>query len=419
VPVEHPLKRIQPHQSLRLPSVHNVIHFSPVRRSLSILLAELKNSKSDIKKARNLLNESVPTKIMTKISWQTIKQRYEDLNRQLAESTLSGAVRHQLQKEHAYLSVILNKKNELDEFAKKIMEAKEAAAESKDAAFVQLCKEEQRELEKHHEYLEKELNNLLFPPDELDDRSVYLEIRAGTGGQEAALFVADLLKMYTNYAHSKGWHVSIESSSTTDLGGFREVILFIKGKNVYGNLKQESGVHRVQRVPETETSGRIHTSTATVAVFPEAKDVDLSVDPKDLRIDVFRASGAGGQHVNTTDSAVRITHIPTGIVVSCQDERSQHKNKAKAMKILESRLLAAKLEQEEAEKSKQRKEMVGKGMRAEKVRTYNFPQNRVTDHQVNLTLKNLDVVLEGHLDEIIEALHEKERQERQKHPFIS
>ncbi|TET05840.1 peptide chain release factor 1 [Candidatus Dependentiae bacterium] len=356
---------------------------------------------------------------MTKVSWEAIKQRYEDLNSQLAEPALTGTARHQFQKEHAYLSAILKKKTELDELDKKIIEAKEAAAESEDAAFVQLCKEEQQALEKQREHLEKELNNLLFPPDELDNRSVYLEIRAGAGGQEAALFVADMLKMYTNYALSKGWHVSVESSSATDLGGFREVILFIKGKNVYGHLNQESGVHRVQRVPATETSGRIHTSTATVAVLPEAKDVDLSVDPNDLRIDVFRASGAGGQHVNTTDSAVRITHIPTGIVASCQDERSQHKNKAKAMKILESRLLAAKLEQEKAERRKQRKEMVGKGMRAEKVRTYNFPQNRITDHQINLTLKNLDVVLAGQLDEIIQALYEKKRQERQKHPFIS
>ncbi len=252
----------------------------------------------------------------------------------------------------------------------------------------------------------------MFPPDEHDNRSVFLEIRAGAGGKEAALFVADLLKMYTNYAQRKHWRAVVDSSSDTDLGGFKEVVLHIDGKDVYGHLKRESGVHRVQRVPETEGSGRVHTSTVTVAVLPEAKEVDVQINPSDLRIDVYRSSGAGGQHVNTTDSAVRITHIPTGVVVACQDERSQHKNKAKAMKTLQSRILAAHIEKEEAKMSKDRKEQVGSGMRAEKVRTYNYPQNRVSDHQVDVTLKKLDQVMLGDLDEIIQALRDQERQSR-------
>ena len=236
---------------------------------------------------------------------------------------------------------------------------------------------------------QRELDDILYPADERNDRSVYLEIRAGAGGQEAALFVADLQKMYTNYAQKMHWRVSVESVSTTDFGGFREIILHIQGKGVYGHLRYESGVHRVQRVPATETQGRIHTSTVTVAVLPEAEEVDVTINPSDLRIDVYRSSGAGGQHVNTTDSAVRVTHIPTGVAVACQEERSQHKNKAKAMKLLQSRLLAAQMEKSEAEMRKQRKEQVGTGERAEKVRTYNFPQNRVTDHQVDVTLKSL------------------------------
>ena len=258
----------------------------------------------------------------------------------------------------------------------------------------------------------------MFPADPLDDRSVYLEIRAGTGGQEAALFAGDLLRMYTNYALKRGWRVSIEDSSSTDLGGYKEVVVHIAGPGVYGDLKHESGVHRVQRVPATEGSGRIHTSTATVAVLPEADDVDVTINPSDLRFDTYRSGGAGGQHVNKTDSAVRITHIPSGLVVACQDERSQHKNRAKALKVLQSRLLAAQTAQQNQEMSEKRREQVGTGERAEKVRTYNFPQNRITDHQVDLTLKNLDVVIEGELDPIIQALREKERADRRKKPLL-
>lgn len=244
----------------------------------------------------------------------------------------------------------------------------------------------------------------------------FLEIRAGTGGQEAALFAGDLLRMYTLYAAKKGWKTAIVNESSTDLGGYREVVIEIKGKRVYGHLKHESGVHRVQRVPATETQGRVHTSTATVAVLPEVEDVEVNINPNDLRIDVYRASGAGGQHVNTTDSAVRITHIPTGVVVACQDERSQHKNKAKALKVLQSRIFASIQEKQEAEQSQKRKEMVGSATRSEKVRTYNYPQNRITDHQVDVTLKNLDVVMEGDLEPIIEALMQRDDAERRKQP---
>ena len=220
--------------------------------------------------------------------------------------------------------------------------------------------------------------------------------------------------MYTNYALSKKWHVEVADCSTTDLGGIREAVLHIEGKGVYGHLRYESGVHRVQRVPKTETAGRVHTSTATVAVLPEAKEVDVVINPADLRVDTYRASGAGGQHVNKTDSAIRITHIPTGIVVACQEDRSQHKNRAKALKMLQARILAVQREKQELEQSQKRKEMVGGAMRAEKVRTYNFPQNRISDHQVDLTLKNLDVVIEGALDDIIEALMKKGREDRKK-----
>ncbi|HDD35355.1 MAG TPA: peptide chain release factor 1, partial [Candidatus Desulfofervidus auxilii] len=231
-----------------------------------------------------------------------------------------------------------------------------------------------------------------------------LEIRAGTGGEEAALFAAELFKMYSKYAENKGWRVEVLSSHFTGLGGVKELIALIEGKGAYSRLKYESGVHRVQRVPETESQGRIHTSAVTVAILPEAEEVDVEIDPKDLKIEVFRASGPGGQHVNVTDSAVRITHIPTGMVVQCQDERSQHKNKAKAMKILRARLLEKKRQEQEEKMAKERKNQVGTGDRSERIRTYNFPQGRVTDHRIGLTLYRLEDVLEGNLDEIIDAL---------------
>ena len=346
------------------------------------------------------------------IAWNDLQTRFEEINQKLLSPSLDIKQRQELQREHAHLSTILKMHDTIVGLEGSIADLKKQLETNKDAELAELYADEIATLEKQLQEQKKQLDDVLFPPDPLDDRSVFLEIRAGTGGQEAALFAADLVKMYTNYALSKGWHVSLVDCSETDLKGVREAILHIEGKNVYGHLKYESGVHRVQRVPRTEASGRIHTSTATVAVLPEAEEVDVSINPADLRIDTYRAGGAGGQHVNKTDSAVRITHLPTGIVVACQDERSQHKNKAKAMKMLQSRILAGQREKQESELSQKRKEMVGGAMRAEKVRTYNFPQNRITDHQVNVTLKNLDVVIEGAIDEIINALMQKGREDR-------
>ena len=353
------------------------------------------------------------------IAWDDIQKRFDELNEQVSSSTLDNNTRHVVQKELSYLSTLLTKQKEIHRLGQEKASLEAQLAESDDPEMQELFNEELESIGETFKQEHNELERIMFPPDPLNTRSVFLEIRAGAGGQEASLFAGDLLRMYTNYALKRHWRTSIVSMSETDVGGIREVVLHIQGKDVYGHLKYESGVHRVQRVPSTESSGRVHTSTATVAVLPEAKEVDLTINPSDLRIDVFRASGAGGQHVNTTDSAVRITHIPTGVVASCQDERSQHKNKAKALKMLTSRLLAAKKEKEHAEKSKMRKDLVGSGNRSEKVRTYNFPQNRVTDHQADVTLKKLDIVLEGELDDIIDALMEMERIERRKQPLVS
>lgn len=346
--------------------------------------------------------------------FQFFQKRYDELTAQLAQPSLDRNTRSSAQKELSQLSTILDQMRKIQSLEHALEEASKQAIENNDQEMRELYQLEQEDLAQTLEKAKKGLDALMVTQDEHDDRSVYLEIRSGTGGQEAALFAADLMKMYTAYALKKGWSVSVENESHTDLGGFREVVLHISGSNVYQMLKHESGVHRVQRVPATETQGRVHTSTATVAVLPEAKEVDVQINPADLRIDVFRASGAGGQHVNTTDSAVRITHIPTGVVVSCQDERSQHKNKAKALKILQSRILMAQKEKQQAEMSKNRKSQIGSGMRSEKVRTYNYPQNRVTDHQVDVTLKKLDMVMLGALDEITDALVEKERTDRRK-----
>jgi len=347
--------------------------------------------------------------------WDELQQRHDELTNQLGSSSLESSKRNEFQKELSRISELLRSHKKALFFEQQLADSRKQLEATEDPELKQMFQEEVEGLEREHAQAARELDNLLYPPNEHDNRSVFLEIRSGAGGKEAALFAADLLKMYTNYALRQGWKASVESSSTTELGGFREVVLYIKGQDVYGYLKHESGVHRVQRVPETEASGRIHTSTATVAVLPEAQEVDVTIVPSDLRIDVFRASGAGGQHVNTTDSAVRITHIPTGVVVSCQDERSQHKNKAKALKILSSRILAARVEQADARMSLERKAQVGGGTRSEKVRTYNYPQNRVTDHQVELTLKKLDIVMTGYLDEIIDALRDQELRQRKEH----
>lgn len=345
--------------------------------------------------------------------WDRLQERFDQISAELTSADLHKDKRLALQKEHAMLTNLLEQYKKVQVVQNEVEDIN-AQMQTDDEEMIALCKEELVSLEQQLKTEQNALEDLLYPPSEHDNRNVYVEIRSGAGGQEAALFAHDLLKMYKLYAERKGWRVTVDSMSETDLGGVREAVLHIKGKNAFGHLKYESGVHRVQRVPATETQGRVHTSTATVAVLPEAKEVDVNINPSDLRIDVYRASGAGGQHVNTTDSAVRITHVPTGVVVSCQDERSQHKNKAKAMKMLQSRILAAQVEQHEAEMSADRKKQVGTGMRAEKVRTYNYPQNRVTDHQINLTLKKLDIVMQGELDDIIEGLLEKERIERRK-----
>jgi len=344
--------------------------------------------------------------------WDAIKSRHAHLMARAASPSLSPQERRTVAKELSFLDDLFVRYEQLEQLHTELRQTNDQLAATREVDMRQLFEDEALELQKTIQQKTEALEEYMAPPDDLDDRSIYLEIRAGTGGQEASLFVADLLKMYTNYALKHGWKVSIEDESTTDLGGYREVVLHISGKNAYGRLKYESGVHRVQRVPATETQGRVHTSTATVAVMPEAEEVDVQINPSDLRIDVFRSSGAGGQHVNTTDSAVRITHIPTGVVSTCQDERSQHKNKAKALKMLQSRILAAQMEQQQAQMSKMRKDQIGGGARAEKVRTYNYPQNRVTDHQVDVTLKKLDMVMMGDLDDILNALAIKDREQR-------
>jgi peptide chain release factor 1 len=277
-----------------------------------------------------------------------------------------------------------------------------------DKEMAELAREELGAAEARREALEPQLQRLLLPPDPNDRRNIYLEVRAGTGGAEAALFAGDLLRMYLRYAESQGWRHEVMSASEGELGGFKEVVLRISGNGVYAKLKFESGTHRVQRVPETESQGRVHTSACTVAILPEVETVDeVQIDANDLRVDTYRSSGAGGQHVNKTDSAVRLTHLPTGIVVECQDERSQHKNRARAMSLLQAKLLSQAIEAQNAEQSQSRRLQVGSGDRSERIRTYNFPQNRVTDHRINLTVYKLDEIMLGHLSQVIEPLQQE------------
>jgi len=299
---------------------------------------------------------------------------------------------------------------------KRLLEEHEAAVglaeESDDPEMRDLAQEEAEGLRDRLAAMTEQIRDLLVPHDPLEDRPAVVEVRAGTGGDEAGLFANDLFRMYRRLAERKGWAVELISVSEGIPGAVKEVIFTVEGRKVYGQMRFESGVHRVQRVPQTESSGRIHTSAATVAVLPEAEEVDLEIDPADLRIDVFRSSGPGGQSVNTTDSAVRITHIPSGLVVSCQDEKSQHKNKAKALKVLRSRLLDQKIAQQEADRARERRLQVGTGDRSAKIRTYNFPQNRVTDHRIGLTLHRLEEILDGDLDELIAALRLAQEEER-------
>ena len=317
-----------------------------------------------------------------------------------------------LMKEYSDITPIAEKYTEYKNTKKNIEEAIEMLEEKPDEELKSLLKDELSENRERLAEIEEELKLLLIPKDPNDDKNVIMEIRGGAGGDEAALFAGSLFRMYNKYAERNGWKVELMSASESDLGGFKEVCFMITGRGAYSRLKYESGVHRVQRVPDTESGGRIHTSTVTVAVLPEADEVDVQIDMNDVRIDVFRASGNGGQCVNTTDSAVRVTHIPTGIVVSCQDEKSQLKNKNKALKVLYARLYDMELKKHNEEIAGERKAQVGTGNRNERIRTYNFPQGRVTDHRVNLTLYKIDNIMEGELDEIIDALTAAERAER-------
>ena len=317
-----------------------------------------------------------------------------------------------LSKEHGELRDVVEKARALSDMRRQQVELMELA-EGDDAEMAALAREELGELREKEPALEQEMQLLLLPKDKADDSSVILEVRAGTGGDEAALFAGDLFRMYQRYASIRGWRVEVLSASEAGHGGFKEIQASIAGDGVFARMKFEAGVHRVQRVPDTETQGRIHTSAATVAVLPEPEEVDIEINESDLRIDVFRASGPGGQSVNTTDSAVRITHLPTGIVVSQQDEKSQHKNKAKAMKVLRARLYEAERARADAERAAARKGMVGSGDRSERIRTYNFPQSRVTDHRINLTLYKLDEIVAGDgLDEMVDALIAQDRADR-------
>ena len=327
---------------------------------------------------------------------KNIINRYQELEKDLSSSNISKIDFVKKSKEYSNIGEIINEaKGYLNIKKEKIELEKIIEGKENDKEMVQLAKNELDELLKNKLIYEKSLKLYLLPKDEADTKNAILEIRAGTGGLEATLFVSDLYKMYEKVCLNNKWAFEIINISKSDAGGYKEVILLIKGNNVYSFLKYESGVHRVQRVPETETQGRIHTSAATVAVLPEAEEIDVKINEKDLRIDVFRSSGPGGQSVNTTDSAVRITHLPTGIVVSQQDEKSQHKNRAKAMKILRSRVYEAEREKKDKERSKDRKSQIGTGDRSERIRTYNFPQGRVTDHRINLTLHKLEEFLAG------------------------
>ncbi|MBF0286875.1 MAG: peptide chain release factor 1 [SAR324 cluster bacterium] len=336
-----------------------------------------------------------------------IKERYEQLTHTLSQpETLSDQAQYrQLSKEHAELTELAATYDEYSALQAELESNQEMANDpDEDTEIREMAQQEIETLSKKIAVIQDKARLLLLPKDPDDSRDTILEIRAGTGGEEAALFAYDLFRMYTKYAELKRWRVGIIEQHGTDIGGFKEVILSIEGKNVYSRLKFESGVHRVQRIPKTETQGRVHTSAATVAVMPEVEEVDVEINPNDIRTDVYRSSGPGGQSVNTTDSAVRITHIPTGLIVTCQNEKSQLKNKNQALKVLRARLYEKELAEQQSSTAEQRKSMIGSGDRSERIRTYNFPQGRLTDHRVNLTLYQLDSILLGNIDPVIDAL---------------
>jgi len=342
-----------------------------------------------------------------------IIQRHDDLATSMSDpATASDPKQYaDLAREHSELSEVADKARIYVDLSQRLAEAEEIL-QGDDPELKQLAQEELPGLKDQMAELEEDLKVLLLPKDPDDDKNTILEIRGGTGGEEAALFAADLYRMYARYAERRGWATEVMSLSESETGGIKEIVVSVKGKGAYGDLKYESGVHRVQRVPVTEASGRIHTSAASVAVLPEADEVEVQIDPADLKIDTFRASGAGGQHVNKTESAVRITHIPTGIVATCQDEKSQHKNRTKAIKVLASRLYAQQVEEQQRQRARERRSMVSTGDRSAKIRTYNYPQGRITDHRINLTLYRLGEVMDGDLDEIIEQLRVHDRMER-------
>ncbi len=341
------------------------------------------------------------------------RKQLEDIDRDLSTpEVLSDMKKYKaLMQERSHLAPVIEKMEEMIGIQEEINGSEEMIKEESDSDLVEMAKEELDTLKERYERAEHECRMLLIPPDPLEGKNIIMEIRAGTGGDEASLFAGDIFRMYSRYAEKNHWKIEIMNESESGIGGIKEIVLSISGKDVYGSLRFESGVHRVQRVPETESGGRIHTSAITVAVLPEAEETDIEIRQEDLRIDVMRAGGPGGQCVNTTDSAVRITHIPSGIVVICQDEKSQIKNRAKAMRVLRARLYEMEEAKKQKERADARKSMVGSGDRSERIRTYNFPQNRVTDHRINLTLYKLDLVMEGELDEIIDALKLKAGEE--------
>jgi peptide chain release factor 1 len=345
-----------------------------------------------------------------------VQRRHEEIVAKLSDpAVLADQGEYQrLARLHAELLPMVEEYRSLQKLQRELAEARGLLHETIDPEMRELAEAELEALTTKQRTLEESLQLMLLPKDPADERNIILEVRAGAGGDEAALFAAELLRMYTRYAETQRWKVEMIDASFTGIGGVKEVILTVEGRGVYSRLKYESGVHRVQRVPSTEASGRIHTSTVTVAVLPEAQEVDVQINPNDLRIDVYRSTGPGGQSVNTTDSAVRITHLPTGLVVTCQDEKSQHKNKAKALRVLRARLYDQELQRQKEAIDRDRRNQVGSGERAEKVRTYNFPQNRVTDHRIGLTLHNLSAILEGDLADLIQALTAHELAERLK-----